>query len=340
MLVRILQAGDAARVEPGLVRERVPAGVRLARVRGEVRHLGHEMRDLREPFFGAVGQTIGVHLQHQVRGDRDQVGVARALAVAVHDALHLEGAVLDRDQRVGDRASGVVVHVDAHGCLAHVRDDAGDDARDIRREHPAVRVAQHQAIGARLLGGPEHIHRVRRVTQVAVEEVLRVEEHPAVLRAQERDGIAHHRDAFLQIGAEHLGDVDVRRLADDAHDLGARVQQLTEHRALLRALARLPRHPERGQRGVLQRLLRGEPEELRVAGVRARPPALDERHPELVDLVQDPQAILDRVRQAGLLRTVAERGVVQLDLAAHAGRRSGRHAVARSTTRSPTSGVA
>ncbi len=80
--------------------------------------------------------------------------------------------------------------------------------------------------------------------------------------------------------------------------------------------------PNDGQRGVLQRLLRGEPEELRVARVRSRPSALDERHPELVDLVQDPQAILDRVRQAGLLRAVAERGVVQLDLAAHAGRRA------------------
>jgi hypothetical protein len=130
--------------------------------------------------------------------------------------------------------------------------------------------------------------------------------------------------------------VDVRRLADDAHDLGARVQQFAEHPALLRALARLARHPERGQRGVLQRLLRGEPEELRVAGVRARPPALDERHAELVDLVEDPQTVLDRVRQAGLLRAVAERGVVQLDLPAL----DGRHAVARSTTRSPTSGVA
>ena len=208
------------------------------------------------------------------------------------------------------------------------------------RQHPAVRVAQHQALGARLLGRSKHVHRVRRVAQVAVEEVLGVEEHPTFLRAQERDGIPHHRDALLQIGAEHLGDMDVRRLADDAHDLGARVQQLTEHRALLRALARLARHPERGQRGVLQRLLRGEPEELRVAGVRPRPPALDERHAELVDLVEDPQAVLDRVRQAGLLRAVAEGGVVQLHLAAHAGRGGGRHAVARSTTRSPTSGVA
>ena len=278
--------------------------------------LGDEVRDLGEPLLGARRQAVGAHLQDEVRGDRDQVGVPGALAVAVHHALHLERAVLDRDQRVGHRASGVVVHVDADLRLRRPRDDIVHDPRDVRRKHPAVRVAEHRSLRPRLLRGLQHVHRVRRVAPIAVEEVLRVEEDPAVLRAQERDRVAHHRDAFVQVRAEHLGDVHVPRLADDADDLRPGLQQLPEDGAVLRALARLPRHAERRERRVLQRLLRRELEELGVAGVRARPASLDERHPELVDLVEDPHAILDGVRQAGLLRAVAERRVVQLDLAA------------------------
>ena len=53
------------------------------------------------------------HLQLQVGDDRDQVGVAGALADAVDRALHLRGAGFDGGQRVGDRAAGVVVGVDA-----------------------------------------------------------------------------------------------------------------------------------------------------------------------------------------------------------------------------------
>jgi hypothetical protein len=140
------------------------------------------MGDLGQAFLGALGQAIGVHLQHEVRRDGDQVGVAGALAVAVHDALHLEDPVLDRDQRVGDRASGVVVDMDPYRGR-HLGDDAGDDARDVRRQHPAVRVTQDQTLGARLLRRSQHVHRVRRVAHVPVEEVLRVEEHAAVLRA-------------------------------------------------------------------------------------------------------------------------------------------------------------
>ena len=51
-----------------------------------------------------------------------------------------------------------------------------------------------------------------------------LERHPAVLRAQERDGIAHHRHAFVQVCAERLGDMQVPRLADQADDLGAGVE--------------------------------------------------------------------------------------------------------------------
>src|SRR4029450_3805946 len=109
--------------------------------------------------------------------------------------------------------------------------------------------------------------------------------------------------------------------------------QVPEHGAPLGRLPRLPRHPERRQRRVLERLARRQPEELGLARVRPGPAALHERDAELVELVEDPEPVLDRVREAGPLRAVAQGGVVQLDVEWLA------HAETPSTTRSPTSRV-
>ena len=319
-----------------LVREREPARVGLVRVGREVRDLRHVMRELGEVLDRPRGQGIGdAHLQHEVRGDRHEVGVAGALAVAVDRALHLVHARVDGDQGVGDRTSGVVVHVDPErrrGLGAHLCDDAGD----VERQHPTVRVAQHQPLGAGLFGSGKHLHRERCIRGVAVEEVLGVEEHAPTLCAQERHGVTHHSHALVQARAERLGHVQVPGLPDQAHELGARVEKVAERLGVLGRLARPSRHAERHERGGLQRLLGREREELGVARVRARPPAFNEREPDLVELVQDTQAILDRVGEVGALGAVAQGGVVQLDP-----RCPGRirHADAPSTTRSPTSEV-
>ncbi len=103
-------------------------------------------------------------------------------------------------------------------------------------------------------------------------------------------------------------------LPDQAHDLGAGVQELTQHRAVLGALPRPRVMPNEVSVACFSVSFVATPEELGVARVRARPAALDVRHAQLVELVQDPQAVLDRVREAGALGAVAERRVVELDL--------------------------
>ena len=113
-----------------------------------------------------------------------------------------------------------------------------DDLRDVERQHAAVRVAQDEALGAGLLGGGQHRHRERRIGSVPVEEMLGVEEHPPALRPQERDRVAHHRDALVQVGAQRLGDVQVPRLAHQTDDLGAGLEQVAQHLGVLGALAR------------------------------------------------------------------------------------------------------
>ena len=160
------------------------------------------------------------------------------------------------------------------------------------------------------------------------------EEYPPAFAGQEPHGVVDHRDALGEHRPERLGDVPVPGLADHTDHLGVGREEIAKHRAVLGSLEGAPSHPERGERGVAKRLAGGQPEELRVARVRARPSTLDVREPQLVQLVQDPQTVLGRVGETHALRAVAERGVVELDPASGV-----RHRVAPSTTRSPTSGV-
>jgi hypothetical protein len=293
------------------------------------------VRELGEVRHRALRQRVGdAELEREVRRDRHDVGVARALAVAVHRPLNLQHPGVHRDERVRDRAPSIVVDVDPQRRARLVAHDL-HDPRDVEGQHPAVRVAEHQPLGAGFLRRGDHRHRERGVTPIAVEEMLRIEEDAPPLCPEERDRVAHHRDAFVQVGPQRLGHVQIPRLADQADHLGAGVEQIAEHLGILGTLARPSGHPERRQLRVLERLLRREPEELGVARVRAGPPALDVGEPNLIEPVQDPQTVLDGVGEVRLLGAVTERRVVELD--AH--RAGVAHAVAPSTTRSPTSVV-
>src|SRR5690606_22081881 len=99
-----------------------------------------------------------------------------ALADAVHGPLDVGGTGADGDERVGDRAVGVVVHVhaDVHPERTETTHDALDDLLDRVRHGAAVGVAQHHTLGARLGGRGDHVEGVRVVARVTVEEVLRV----------------------------------------------------------------------------------------------------------------------------------------------------------------------
>ena len=216
--------------------------------------------------------------------------------------------------------------------------DLSDDAAHVLGEHAAVGVTEHEPLGAGFLGGRQHAKCELPVPPVPVEEVLRVEEHVPALITEEPDRVFHHGDALLEGRPERLGHVKIPRFPDEAHDARLGLQEVTEHGTVLSALAGLAGHPEGGQGRLLQRLLRGQAEELRLAGVRSRPSALDEREPGLIEFVKDPQTILDREGQAGALGSVPERGVVQLDVRARRYRGES-HRVAPSATRSPTSDV-
>ena len=77
----------------------------------------------------------------------------------------------------------------------------------------------------------------------------------------------------------------------------------------------MPGRPERRELRALPAHLAGRREEVDVLGVRARPAALDERHPELVEHPRDAQLVGERQRDVLALRPVAQGRVVEDDRA-------------------------
>ena len=138
-------AGD---VHPALVGERVAPDVRLVGVGGDVAELVDEMGGRSERRELLVRHAGVAELQLERGQDRDEVRVAAALADAVHRALHERRALLDRRERVGDAALGVVVGVDPDPLAAELRDGAGRGLGDLRGQAGAVRVAQRDVLGA------------------------------------------------------------------------------------------------------------------------------------------------------------------------------------------------
>ena len=98
----------------------------MMRGHGHVAELGHILGHACKLDEAAVPHAFRTHLQLQVGDDREQVGVAHALADAVHGTLHLRGAGAHGRERVGHRATGVVVAVDAES-LAREGSDCGCD---------------------------------------------------------------------------------------------------------------------------------------------------------------------------------------------------------------------
>ena len=168
-------------MQTGLVRERRDTHVRAVRFQGDIHHLGDVMGDGRD-----LGQAIGVHhrnahLQHQVGDDRGEIGVAGPLAIAVYAALDLPHSLGGGPQRRGHRAPGIVVEVDSQVSVGQRQAYLVDDPVYLDGQSPAVGVAQHQALGARLPCRTQHRQGVAGIGAIAVEEVLGVEEHPPAL---------------------------------------------------------------------------------------------------------------------------------------------------------------
>ena len=150
-------------------------------------------------------------------------------------------------------------------------------------------------------------------SSIPVEEVLRVEERAPTLRDQHATS-RPPSPGSPRASSQRLGHVEVPRLPDQAHD-GVPASSTSRSTGLLPAASPARRVMPNAVSVLCRSLPRGEPEELGVARVGARPAALDERHADRVERVQDLQLVLDRELEPRPLGAIPERGVV--DLATH-----------------------
>ena len=182
---------------------------------------------------------------------------------------------------------------------------------------PAVGVAQRDDLGAGVGRGAQHLQGVGAVGEVAVEEVLGVEEHPPPLAAQEGDGVAHHREVLRAGRAQGGLDVAQVALGHERHDRGARVAaapapggpataDVPARRVAPKAASVAWRSESscraRAKNSVSLGLAPGQPPSMKP-------------DPEVVQVRGDGQLVGDREVEALLLRAVAQGGVVDVQLA-------------------------
>ena len=227
------------------------------------------------------------------------------------------GAGLDRRHRVGHGAAGVVVAVDADAGPGR-RDDIRDGGMDLPGQHPPVGVAQGDDLRTGVDSGLDAGERVLAVEEVAVEEVLGVDDDGAPLGDQVAHGVADHREVLLAGRPQrplHVPDV---RLRDERDDARPRVDERLDLRVLDGGRARLTGRAEGRERRVVHgELGLGPAEELRVVRVGPRPSPFDVSDAEVVEVTGDRQLVRDGEVDPLLLRAVAHRRVVDVERRGH-----------------------
>ncbi len=252
-------------------------------------------------------------LQRQRADERDEVGVAAALAEAVERALDLARAGLDRGKRVRDRAAAIVMGVDAELVARDGIRHVADDALDLVRQRAAIGVAQDDPARAGLVRRAGAGERVGPIGLVAVEEMLAIDDDLAAARERRRDRVADAVEVLLRRRLERDADVVAGGLGDEADRIGIGVEQRRDAGVVRGRPAGALRHAEGGELRVLRALLG---EEARIERVRAGIPALDIVEPEAVEQRRDRALVLEREVDARRLRAVAQRRVEEIEAVA------------------------
>ncbi len=193
--------------------------------------------------------------------------------------------------------------------------DLGDDRLDLPRQRAAVGVAQHQEVGAARGGGPQGLERVLPVGLPAVEEVLGVVHQLPAGALQVAHAVLDHRQVLGERGLDHLAHVEVPALAHQRDHRRLRLEQQLDVGVVIAVRLLVARRAEGADLGLLERDLADAGEELDVLGVRARPAAFDVGNAEGVEALGDLDLVVARERDVLALGAVAQRGVVEEDLA-------------------------
>ena len=261
-------------------------------------------------------------LGHEVPDDGEQVGVAGPLAVAVGGALHVRRARLDGGDRVGHRAAGVVLAVDAEPEAGAVRRPRRRPRRCRSGSMPPL-VSHSTATSAPASTAASSTRSaVSGSNAVAVEEVLGVEEDPPALGRQEGDGVGDHRAVLGDVGAQRPLDVPAVGLRDQRDDRAPRVQQRPDLRVVARPSSRPcgSRRTRRARRAAApaRRPRRGRRTRCPWACAPGQPPSM-KPDPQRVEVAGDGELVGHRVADPLPLGAVAQRRVVDVEGVAERG---------------------
>ena len=215
--------------------------------------LGNRRGHLGEPLQRTLGQCCPSHLELEVGGDNEQVGITRPLAVAGHAPLHHRRTAPDRRDGVGHGERSVVVAVNPHRTIGtrrvHRLLHLPRELLDVPRQRASVRVAQHDKFRARFGRRGRTFHRKLRVRLTTVEVVFAVHQDLLPSGYEVSDGFLNHRDVLLRGDAENLLALLVPRLSHDAHARGGAVGESLKTLVIVCSYPSAAGHAERGEFG-------------------------------------------------------------------------------------------
>src|SRR5208283_4514484 len=304
---------DSRDVQAALVRERAAADVRLARKRREVGEFVDQRRNLAHHFELGGGHAMVAELDLQVGDYRNQIRVAASLAEAVDRPLHLHRAGAHAGKGVGDRDFRVVMTVNSNRAIDRGA-SGGYRGLDFTGQASAVGVAQRDERDARAVNGFQARERVLGIVKIAVEEMFGVENRLVEVFFQKRDRVVENFEIFVERDSQRLADVHVPGLADHGRDRSPGAQEQLQVAIGRGANSRTAGRAEGRDSGVANFDLFDLFEERRVAIVRARPSTLDVIETEIVETLGNRDLVLDRQRDVFGLASVAQSGVVNLDM--------------------------
>ena len=298
----------------GLGGERAFADIGRVSVGRAVEHFIERARGVRQ------GLELGVRdadietvrelaLELQRRDDRDEVGVATALAEPIERALDLARAGAHRGERIGHRLLGIVMRVDADVTTRDDRDHVGDDLLDLVWQRAAIGVAEHHPTGAFVIRGLGTGECKAWIGLIAVEEMFAIEQYFAPVAHGGAHAVADRGEVFLRAGFERHTHVVIPGFRHKADGIGFGFEQRREPRIVRRRAAGTARHAERGE-ACFEPARLGE--ELRVGRICAGIAAFDVIDAELVQHAGYSEFIVERKIDAVRLRAVAQRGVEEI----------------------------
>ena len=250
-----------------------------------------------------------VVFQEQRRDDRREVRVAAALAKAVQRTVDLAGARAHSRERVGDTVFRIVVGVDADNLGWDFAGDRGDNLFNFVRQSPAIRVAENNPARSGLISRPRAGERIGRVGLVTIEEMLAIDDRLLVLHEDRLDGLADRIEVIFVGDAERDVDVIIPRFGDEDDRVRLRLHDGLEAR-VVRDGAPCPLRHAKGRELCIQPGRRIE--EGGINRVRARIARFDVVDAERVETLRNQELVFHREVYAEGLRTIAERGVEQI----------------------------